>query len=215
MSEHPSISGIRKSYHKFKLEEKDVLPDPIKQFERWWNDALKSSPDEVNAMTLATCNKEGKPSARTVLLKGINDDGFVFYTNYNSRKGKEITANPFVALLFFWREMERQVRIEGKVSKIGDEESNNYFNSRPVESRIGAWTSPQSEVIPNRNFLEERERELENKFKGKDIPRPDFWGGFIVVPERIEFWQGRHGRLHDRLLYTRKNNLWKIERLAP
>lgn len=215
MADHPSISGIRKVYHKFQLNEADALPDPIRQFEKWWNDALASNPDEVNAMTIATCDKQGNPSARTVLLKAIHDDGFVFYTNYESRKGKELIANPSVALLFFWRELERQVRVEGRASKISPEESDAYFITRPVESRLGAWTSPQSQVIPGRDFLENREKEIESKFSGKEIPRPDFWGGFIVVPKRIEFWQGRPGRLHDRLLYSKENGLWKIERLAP
>ena len=190
--------------------------DAIKQFETWWLQAVESKIDEPNAMTLATSSIEGKPSARTVLLKGINSRGFLFFTNYFSRKGKEIEENPFVALLFFWKELERQVRIEGKIEKISEAESDAYFQQRPLESRIGAWSSPQSQVIENREVLQKNVEKYEAIFSDENILRPDFWGGYIVIPERIEFWQGRPGRLHDRLVYIYdENNLWKIERLAP
>lgn len=215
MAVHPSIADIRKTYQKKTLNESDVADDPIVQFKAWWDEAMASNADEVNAMTLATASKEGKPSARTVLLKGIHDDGFVFFTNYDSRKGNEIGDNPHVALLFFWKELERQVRIEGKIKKIDAEESDVYFKSRPLESRIGAWASPQSRVIPDRGFLEEKEKEVEMQFAGREIPRPQHWGGYVVIPDVIEYWQGRPGRLHDRILYTLSGQQWKKERLAP
>lgn len=164
--------------------------NPIAQFEKWWDEAIHSGMDEVNAMTLATCTPAGKPSARTVLLKGIHEDGFVFYTNYQGRKAGEIESNPQVALLFFWKELERQVRIEGHVERVSGAESDEYFHSRPAESQIGAWASPQSAVIPSRTFLEERQAAMEKKYMGGQIPRPPFWGGYVVHPEMIEFWQG-------------------------
>lgn len=215
MPDHSTIADIRKVYKKKQLDEHDVVANPIEQFGKWWDEAVASHLDEVNAMTLATCNKEGKPSARIVLLKGIHKDGFVFFTNYQSRKGRELEENPNAALLFFWEALERQVRVEGKVSKISPEESDEYFKSRPLESRIGAWTSPQSKVIPDRHYLDAAQQDVENKFKDTEITRPEFWGGYIVIPDKVEFWQGRPGRLHDRLLYTRENNHWKMERLAP
>lgn len=212
---HSSIADIRTSYQKKTLDEKDVVDDPVAQFQIWWDEALASNAGEVNAMTLATATKEGKPSARTVLLKGIHKNGFVFFTNYESRKGGEIAENPHVALLFFWKELERQVRIEGRIEKIDAAESDEYFNSRPLESRIGAWTSPQSKVIPDREFLENKEKQIETEFENKEIPRPQYWGGYVVIPELMEYWQGRPGRLHDRILYTFKESGWKKERLAP
>lgn len=216
MSEHPVIADIRKVYQKNHLTESEVDKNPITQFEKWWNEATLSDVEEVNAMTLATCTTDGKPSARIVLLKGIHDEGFVFFTNYTSRKAREIEANPHVALVFFWKELERQVRIEGKIERVSAEESTAYFVSRPEASKIGAWVSPQSQVISSGDFLKERQELTEQEFEGKEIPRPDFWGGYIVHPEKIEFWQGRPGRLHDRLRYTRQDEtLWKIERLAP
>jgi pyridoxamine 5'-phosphate oxidase len=192
-----------------------VNENPLKQFEIWWQQAIDSNIDEPNAMTLATSTLSGKPSARTVLLKGIKENGFIFFTNYASRKGKELEENPFASLLFFWRELERQVRIEGRIEKISESESDEYFFQRPLESRIGAWSSPQSQVIENREVLQKNFEKFLSVFVDQNIPRPDFWGGYIVIPERIEFWQGRPGRLHDRLVYTYENNLWKIERLAP
>lgn len=210
-----SIASIRKVYQRASLLECEVNENPLKQFEIWWQQAIDSNIDEPNAMTLATSTLSGKPSARTVLLKGIKENGFIFFTNYASRKGKELEENPFASLLFFWRELERQVRIEGRIEKISESESDEYFFQRPLESRIGAWSSPQSQVIENREVLQKNFEKFLSVFVDQNIPRPDFWGGYIVIPERIEFWQGRPGRLHDRLVYTYENNLWKIERLAP
>ena len=210
------IAGIRKEYRLQSLLEKDVDINPIKQFEKWWQQARESGIEEANAMTLATSSIDGKPSARIVLLKGIKENGFIFFTNYNSRKGKEITNNPFVSVVFFWKELERQVRIEGQIKKASDDESNEYFVSRPRESRIGAWSSPQSQVIKNREVLEKKVAEYTTKFQSQNIPKPENWGGYIIIPNLVEFWQGRPGRLHDRLQYTvSKVASWKIERLAP
>lgn len=211
-----SIGEIRKVYQLQFLLEKDIDINPIRQFERWWQQALESKIEEPNAMTLATCNTSGKPSARIVLLKEIKKTGFVFFTNYLSRKGKEIERNPFVSLLFFWKELERQIRIEGEISKISKKESDAYFSTRPTESRIGAWSSPQSEVIKNREVLKKNVIDYTQKFGLQNIPRPPHWGGYIVHPSLVEFWQGRPGRLHDRIQYTsNKKGTWKIERLAP
>ena len=216
MPVNKSLADIRKDYRLQSLLEKDADPDPIKQFETWWYQALESAIVEPNAMTLATSSSTGKPSARIVLLKGVSKNGFVFFTNYNSRKGKQIQENPFVCLVFLWKELERQVRIEGEVKKVSANESDEYFSKRPLESRIGAWSSPQSKVIESREILEKNVLDFSGKFQDKDIPRPQNWGGYIVSPTLIEFWQGRPGRLHDRLQYTvSENNTWKIERLAP
>jgi pyridoxamine 5'-phosphate oxidase len=210
------LESIRKDYRLQSLLEKDVDPDPIKQFEIWWHQVIQSGIDEPNAMTLATSTALGKPSARIVLLKAIKDNGFIFFSNYDSRKGKQINDNPFVSLVFFWKELERQVRIEGEIKKTGIQESDEYFSKRPVESRIGAWSSPQSEVIESREILEKNAADYTNKFDSQNIPRPPYWGGYMVNPTLIEFWQGRPGRLHDRLQYTiGEKNTWKIERLAP
>jgi pyridoxamine 5'-phosphate oxidase len=216
MSEINSIADIRKVYQLQSLLEKDVDANPIKQFESWWSDAIASKLGEPNAMTLATCSAEGKPSTRIVLLKGIEKNGFEFFTNYSSRKGNEIEKNPFVSLLFFWKELERQVRIEGKIKRTSSQASDDYFSQRPKESRIGAWSSPQSQVIENREFLQKNVEKYTAQFSSENIPRPNFWGGYIVEPDHIEFWQGRPGRLHDRILYVlTENNVWNIERLAP
>lgn len=216
MSTSHSIAGIRKVYQLQSLLEKDVDANPVKQFEIWWEHALKSQVNEPNAMTLATSNAGGRPSARIVLLKGVQENGFVFFTNYESRKGKEIEENPFVSLLFFWRELERQVRIEGRIKRVSPEESDEYFYQRPIESRIGAWSSPQSQVIESRDLLQKNVEKYNAQFDTQNIPRPNFWGGYIVEPDHIEFWQGRPGRLHDRILYVlTENNLWNIKRLAP
>lgn len=210
------MKDIRKDYRLHSLLEEEVESNPILQFKKWWTEALKSRIIEPNAMTLATTNASGRPSARIVLLKGFREEGFIFFTNYDSRKGKEIEANPFVSIVFLWKEIERQVRIEGEAVKISQEESDAYFASRPRESRIGAWSSPQSKVIPDRRILEQNVRLYDEKFNSEDIPRPKNWGGYVVRPDSIEFWQGGPGRLHDRLHYKideQKN--WTIERLAP
>lgn len=210
-----NIAAIRKEYRLRSLLENGADPDPVKQFQHWWNEALMSGIEEPNAMTLATCNHNGRPSARIVLLKGLSNDGFVFFTNYESRKGKELAENPHASLLFFWKELERQVRIEGKVTKTTDEESNEYFLSRPQESKIGAWSSPQSSVIKERGELERNVEIYQEQFSNGEIPKPPHWGGYVVKPVRIEFWQGRPGRLHDRLQYSLDGDKWIIERLAP
>ncbi len=208
------IADIRKDYKLQQLEEKDVAKDAIEQFTRWWQDAVNSEITEVNAMTLATVNTDGQPDARIVLLKDYNENGFVFFTNYNSQKGNEIAGNPKAALVFFWKELERQIRIEGIIEKTSAAESDEYFNSRPAGSRIGAWASPQSSVIPGREILESYVTKYTTEFSG-DIPRPKHWGGYRIVPTKIEFWQGRSSRLHDRILYTRTTDNWNISRLAP
>jgi len=210
-----SIADIRKDYKLRSLLEDDVLSDPIEQFTSWWSEAINSKIEEVNAMTLATASTDGVPSARIVLLKGLTKEGFIFFTNYNSDKGKQLETNPQAALVFFWKELERQVRIEGTVSKVSKEESEAYFASRPIASQIGAWASPQSTVIPGRNLLEENVRKYKDQFEEENIPKPPQWGGYIVKPFKMEFWQGRRSRLHDRILYTLENNNWTISRLAP
>lgn len=210
-----SIADIRKEYKQLSLGENDVATTPVEQFSKWWTDAINSNIDEVNAMTLATVNAQGHPSARIVLLKGFDENGFVFFTNYNSHKGSDMEVNPFASLVFFWKELERQVRVEGRVSKVSPEESDAYFNSRPEGSRIGAWASPQSSVISSRELIEENVKELEQRFANTTIERPPHWGGYIVKPEIVEFWQGRPSRLHDRIRYSRTGEDWKIERLAP
>jgi len=210
-----SIADIRKEYKLKSLGEGDVDLDAIDQFTIWWNDALDSNIDEVNAMTLATASKEGIPSARIVLLKGYDKDGFVFYTNYNSQKGKELTENKNATILFFWKELERQVNIKGTIEKVSEQESDEYFYIRPAASRIGAWSSPQSAVISSRKVLEDNEIKFTKQY-GNNAPRPPHWGGYRLKPLTIEFWQGRASRLHDRLLYSlQENGSWKIERLAP
>ena len=210
------IAAIRKDYKLQSLDEKDVFKDPIKQFEKWWNEVLGSTIEEVNAMTLATATPDGKPSARIVLLKGFTNEGFIFFTNYESHKGEELKENPQACLVFFWKELERQVRIEGLIEKISEAESDEYFNSRPAGSKIGAWASPQSKVIGSREILEEKVKAIEKQFTNTAIERPEHWGGYILKPLLIEFWQGRPSRLHDRIQYTKlENKNWKIERLAP
>lgn len=215
MSTHPDIASIRKIYKLQSLLESDVDLNPFKQFEKWWQQAIESKIEEPNAMILATSTADGKPSSRTVLLKDFTNEGFVFFSNYGSRKAFQIEQNPYVALLFFWKEMERQVRIEGCIQKVSVEESDLYFASRPRESKIGAWSSPQSTVIENREYLQQNVAKYNEQFDTENIPRPDFWGGYIVIPTMIEYWQGRPGRLHDRLQYTSTENEWIIKRLAP
>lgn len=197
------------------LNESDVAASPIRQFDTWWAEAVKSEIDEINAMTLATATNEGLPDARIVLLKGYDEHGFVFFTNYHSNKGQQMEVNPRACLVFFWKELERQVRITGLIEKVSEAESNEYFHSRPHSSRIGAWASPQSQVIESRSILEHKEKELSQTFEGKEIPRPLHWGGYRLKPFSMEFWQGRPSRLHDRIHYTLEENGWKIERLAP
>ncbi len=211
------IADIRINYSKKSLSETEVATDPITQFGSWWQEAVNSQLSEVNAMTLATANADGLPDARIVLLKGFNPAGFIFFTNYQSRKGKELEQNPRACLVFFWKELERQVRITGQVSKVSPEENDQYFYSRPVGSQIGAIASPQSAVIPNRAFLDEQTQTLTNLAEaGQPIIRPEHWGGYLVTPSTVEFWQGRPSRLHDRLRYTlQADQQWKIERLAP
>lgn len=209
------IQNLRRDYKAASLSINDVDADPVVQFETWFGDAEKAGVYEPNAMTLATAGNDGRPSARIVLLKGFDKNGFIFYTNYESRKGQDLSESPFAALVFFWPEMERQVRIEGKIGKLSAEKSDAYFHSRPRGSQFGALASPQSRVIGHRNEIEERLAELQNEFSDKEIERPDYWGGYAVIPDYIEFWQGRSNRLHDRIRYRLAAGEWMIERLAP
>jgi pyridoxamine 5'-phosphate oxidase len=207
---------IRKEYSYKSLNELEVEADPIKQFNIWWQDALEAKILEVNAMTLATASSDGIPSARTVLMKEFSQKGFVFFTNYNSFKGQQLSENPKACLVFFWKELERQVRITGIAEKVSGEESNAYFQSRPKASQVSAMTSPQSQVIESRQWLDDKYKQLIEQFEETTIQRPAHWGGYLVKPVIIEFWQGRPGRLHDRIQYTlSENGSWKIERLAP
>lgn len=212
-----SLADLRKEYRLRGLAEADVERDPLRQFQRWFDEALAAALPEPNAMTLATVSAQGKPSARMVLLKGFDAAGFVFFSNYESRKGGELAARPEAALVFYWAELERQVRIEGRVERTTAEESDAYFHSRPVGSQIGAIASHQSSVLANRQELEARSAALDEAYQGQTVPRPAFWGGYRVVPEVYEFWQGRPSRLHDRLRYRRASGegAWIIERLSP
>lgn len=211
-----NIADIRTDYRQRSLSESDVQASPILQFEKWWDEAVSAQIEEVNAMTLATASADGIPAARIVLLKGFDERGFRFFTNYESFKGKQLAENPKACLVFFWKELERQVRITGLVEKATVAESDAYFSSRPEGSRLGAWTSPQSQVIPGREWLEAKEAQLKKEYAGKEITRPAHWGGYIVKPVIIEFWQGRSSRLHDRIQYTLgEKGEWQIERLAP
>jgi pyridoxamine 5'-phosphate oxidase len=210
-----SLADIRKDYILRTFDEQDVNPDPFEQFKQWLHEAIQSEVNEPNAMTLATATTDGQPHARIVLLKGFDHDGAVFFTNYQSHKGLQLAQNPRVGLVFFWPELERQVRIEGSASKVDPEHSDRYFLSRPLGSQIGAHASPQSSVIVNRQHLEDRVKEFEELFAKQPLLRPEHWGGYVVKPERFEFWQGRSSRLHDRFLFTHQNNTWTCERLAP
>lgn len=208
------IAAIRTDYRKADLDESIAGSNPIAFFLQWFQEAVKSSVEEVNAMTLATCDSLGKPHARIVLLKDVEQEDFVFFTNYQSHKGHELSENNHAALVFFWKELERQVRIEGIVEKISAEKSDEYFYSRPEGSRLGAWSSPQSMVIPNRNVLDDNYEKYQKEFVNH-IPRPPHWGGYQLKPSLIEFWQGRSNRMHDRILFEKENNIWKRSRLAP
>jgi pyridoxamine 5'-phosphate oxidase len=210
-----SIADLRQDYRQQALLETEADPDPMVQFQRWFDQALAANLLEPNAMTLATVDSSGQPSARIVLLKGVDAQGFTFFTNYTGRKGQELAANPKAALVFLWGELERQVRIEGTVHQITPAESDEYFHSRPISSQLGAWASEQSQVIANRQVLEDRLAQLKEQFTNEEIPRPPHWGGYRLVPNAIEFWQGRTSRLHDRLLYTREASAWQRVRLAP
>ncbi len=212
-----NIENFRKEYTAHALDEADVSPGPVLQFERWFEEALAARLPEPNAMTLATADASGRPSARIVLLKGFGEEGFSFFTNYQSRKGQNLAAQPWAALVFFWQELQRQVRIEGIVEKLSPEESTAYFQSRPRGSQAGAWASPQSQVIGSREVLARKMDGVEAQFAGQELlPRPPHWGGYLLRPALVEFWQGRPSRLHDRIQYTLMHDgSWKIERLAP
>ncbi len=211
-----ALADMRKDYGIAGLLEKDLAKNPFRQFEKWFAEAEAAKITEPNAMTLATVNREGRPAARTVLLKAVDGRGFVFYTNYESRKGRELADNPKASLLFPWIAMERQVIAEGAVTRVTREEADAYFHSRPRASQLGAWASPQSTVVAGRAVIEESYRVVEKKYEGREIPLPPHWGGFRLVPDAVEFWQGRRSRLHDRLRYRRENGGdWVVERLAP
>jgi pyridoxamine 5'-phosphate oxidase len=209
------IYNLRADFEKRTLDEATAARNPFAQFGQWLDEAIAEKIDDPNAMTLATASSDGRPAARVVLLRGFDAKGFVFFTNYESRKGAEIEENPQASLLFFWAQMERQVRVDGRVGKTSRRVSTAYFATRPRESQIGAWASAQSRVIASRQELEEKIAALERKFAGKTVPCPDFWGGYILKPQTFEFWQGRKSRLHDRLLYTKTKSGWKMERLSP
>lgn len=211
-----NIADLRKDYSAQSLSETDIASEPIQQFEKWWEQAINSQIEEPNAMTVATASCDGLPSARILLLKGFDKNGFVFFTNYKSYKAMQLEENPRACLVFFWKELERQVRIIGLVKKVSEEESDNYFNSRPKGSRIGALASPQSQVIESRDWIDKKYLEFSENYKNADPQRPKHWGGYRVQPIIVEFWQGRPSRLHDRIQYTlEENGAWKIERLAP
>ncbi len=210
------MASLRKDYSLHSLSEEEVAPAATDQFRTWWEQAEKSGIDEMNAMTLSTCGNNGMPEARTVLLKAFDEQGFVFFTNYNSSKSKQLEENPHCSLLFFWKELERQVRINGVAEKISVKESIEYFDSRPAGSQLGAWASPQSLVVSGKAWLKETFEYYAERFKHGKIPKPPHWGGYRIIPSKIEFWQGRPSRMHDRICYTKQGaGNWKIERLAP
>jgi pyridoxamine 5'-phosphate oxidase len=216
MSLTHNIADIRKNYSKQALNEDSVLDNPVQQFKVWLQEAINAEADEPTAFVLSTVNSAGQPSARVVLLKEVSDDGFIFFTNYDSRKGQELSETPKAAMTFFWATLERQVRIEGTVEKVAEQVSDNYFHSRPIGSQVGAWASPQSQVIANRDVLEQADKAYTENFAKTDtIPRPPHWGGYIIKPTRVEFWQGRPNRLHDRIEYEQIQENWNLKRLAP
>ena len=211
-----SIADLRENYTKAGLSKSDVNPDPIVQFQSWFDAAVSADLPEPNAMTLSTVTSDGRPAARIVLLKGLDERGFVFYTNYRSRKGQELISTPFASLVFLWLPLERQVRVEGAVEKLSDEEMDAYFSSRPRGSQLGAWASDQSEEVRDRQQLEDNLAQLEQRYQNQPIPRPPHWGGFLIKPDLIEFWQGRPSRLHDRICYQKSTERnWRISRLSP
>lgn len=211
-----SIADLRREYLRAALTEEELHPDPIEQFRVWFSQALEAEVHEPNAMTLATATADGRPSARVVLLKGVDERGFIFFTDYRSQKARELSENPHAALVFYWMELERQVRVAGLAGRLPWAESEAYFRSRPLGSRLGAWASRQSEVIESREVLDERLREATERFIAEEVPLPPHWGGFVIAPESVEFWQGRPNRLHDRLRYRREpDGSWLIERLSP
>lgn len=213
--ENSKIAHLRKDYTLNGLDQQDILQSPIKQFKKWFGESLSAQVIEPNAMFLSTISQEGYPQGRIVLLKELDDHGFTFYTNYNSHKGADLSAHPLAALTFWWAELERQVRIVGKVEKVSEAESDAYFSIRPRGSQLGAWVSSQSNVIENREVLTDKLAKFEKQFGDQLVPRPPHWGGYRVIPQEIEFWQGRPSRLHDRIRYQYQNNEWKIERLSP
>jgi pyridoxamine 5'-phosphate oxidase len=215
MMKNTDISKLRRDYLLTELNETNVKKDPFDQLNVWMEETIKSNLIDPSAMILATANKNAEPSVRVVLLKGIDAEGLIFFTNYESRKGKDISENPQASLLFFWKELERQVRISGKVKEVSKKESEDYFHSRPYESQLAALASKQSSIISDRQYLEGKFEELKKEFNGKEIPLPSFWGGFKLIPESFEFWQGRENRLHDRISYMKGKRDWKIVRLAP
>jgi pyridoxamine 5'-phosphate oxidase len=210
-----SIAHLRREYRSRALLEKNAPRNPLTLFQQWFKESLKSKVVDANAFAVATVSRSGIPSNRIVLLKGLDHQGFIFFTNYQSQKGREIIQKPVASLLFFWPQLIRQIRVDGKVEKISAKESDAYFKTRPRGSQLGAWTSEQSEWVPNRDFLEKRMKTLEEQYQGKSIPRPSHWGGFRVIPQYIEFWQGRPNRLHDRLRYAHSKSGWRMNRLAP
>jgi pyridoxamine 5'-phosphate oxidase len=216
MMEHKQdVEALRREYSRLTLMEENIAANPAEQFAVWFRQALAADLPDANAMTLATANTSGKPSARIVLLKGFDQSGFRFYTNYQSRKGQELEENPQASACFFWSELERQIRIEGQTEKLSREESTAYFKKRPRLSKLGAWASSQSSEVDSRETLEQNFEKIKSRFEDKEIPVPDFWGGYLLIPARVEFWQGRPGRLHDRIVYSRKNDRWATARLSP